>query len=694
MAAVVQGQQQPGVSEGLAVREEPVRGEPVREGLHRGPEARRGIVYCSAGLALAAYADLLAELGLDVRDLEPPAFVDIKSPRVYLLGEDALDNPRLLHAVEDLHGDLAAAIVVTQAARQHDIPAWAFAYLEAPAHLSELRFALLSALRQIGLHERARKAQVDLDRRATQIADLHHVGVALSAVHDVDALQSLILTKARAITSADAGSLYLVVEEEQPVLDANGEPLFDMDDQAITTRVKMLAFNKAENHSNPSDFKAFKMPINAGIAGHVATTGAIVQHDDIYDLPPDVPYAFNRAFDQQTGYRSKSMLAVPMLNSDQEIIGVIQLINRKYRGDVTLSASNIEREVLPFSLEDRDLTLSFASQAAVALDNKRLIDNIQTLFEGFVHASVQAIESRDPTTSGHSGRVATLTVGLAEALNTLQLSEFDGLHFEEGDIKEIRYASVLHDFGKVGVREQVLVKSKKLYDWQVEQIRGRFGVARAALEAKFLRRKLDYMLAHGPDLEAMKKLDKQFEAELAELEASFQLVRQVNEPAVLATDTETQLQELGGLTYPGLSGDAPLVEPAELRKLSIKKGSLDDGERLEIESHVTHTYKFLTKIPWTRELRRVPEIAWAHHEKLDGTGYPNRLTADQIPVQSKMMTISDIYDALTAWDRPYKKAVPVDKALQILQWEANDGHVDPKLLEVFIDQGVYKLVAR
>ena len=155
------------------------------------------------------------------------------------------------------------------------------------------------------------------------------------------------------------------------------------------------------------------------------------------------------------------------------------------------------------------------------------------------------------------------------------------------------------------------------------------------------------------------------------------------------------LQLLAGLSYDALDGDRePLVEPLELRRLAIKRGSLDETERAEIESHVTHTYKFLTKIPWTHDLRHVPEIAWAHHEKLDGSGYPNRLTADQIPLQSKMMAIADIFDALTAWDRPYKKAVPTSKALQILLWETNESHLDGTLLNVFVQKGVYRLTAR
>jgi HD-GYP domain-containing protein (c-di-GMP phosphodiesterase class II) len=649
------------------------------------------LLYHPPSLDPAPWREALLELQLDIRCLTPPELVDVKLPRIYLLDGQALADARLMRAVADLTGDLSAVVVLAPPGTQPVDDIRVFGWLDSPPSLAALKTALRSALGQIELHERARRAQLDLDRRAAQLADLHHVGVALSAEHDADALQSLILTKARDITCADAGSLYLVVEDDVPALDDQGQPLRDADGQPITTRGKLLAFNKSQNFSNPADFEAFRMPLEAGIAGYVATTAAVVQHLDIYDLPEGAPYRFNRDFDQQTGYRSKSMLAVPMINSDNEVIGVIQLINRKYRADVKLTAENIDAEVLPFSLEDRDLTLSFATQAAIALDNRRLIDSIQKLFEGFVTASVQAIESRDPTTSGHSERVATLTVGLAEAVNGVGAGPLAGVRFGPESLRELRYAALLHDFGKVGVRENVLVKAKKLYDWQLEQIRYRFEAARATLEANYLR--LKARGANEPGREQLfAKLDAEFERELAQLQASFELVRRVNEPAIMAEDQAESLAALAALSYPRTDGQQePLLEPWELGKLSIGKGSLDENERLEIESHVTHTYKFLTKIPWTRELRRVPEIAWAHHERLDGSGYPNRLVADQIPLESRMMAIADVYDALTAWDRPYKRAVPTDTALDILALEAKDGHLDVQLLAVFIEQRVYRL---
>ncbi len=669
--------------------------EPLSDG------SGRARLYHTREFDARAFKRTLAELEIEPALMDNPAAVDISQPHIFLLPARSLLVPRMGHAIAELHGDLSTVIVSGGGENDHrrltpKLSEAIFAWLDDPISEAELHFALRNSLNQIELTKRTRQIMQDLDRQTDQMGVLNRVGIALSSERDMDALQDLILTKARELTGADAGSLFLVVDEEQKALDANNQPMTDAEGSPIVRRVKMLSFNKAFTFSNPTDFTAFKMPITAGIGGYVASTGEVVQHDDMYHLPEGVPYTFNISFDKQTGYRTKSMLAVPMVNSEKEIIGVIQLLNRKRRFDTKLTPENVEDEVLPFSDENRELTLSFASQAAVALDNKRLIDSIQTLFEGFVTASVQAIESRDPTTSGHSGRVAILTVGLAEVVSNVGAGSFKDVNYSGEDLKEIRYASLLHDFGKVGVREHVLVKAKKLYDWQIQQIRGRFGVAQAALESRYLRRKLDYLLANGAGqaASALTAIDDEYRQEIEQLQHYLQVIKQANEPSVMEDNNFQQLMAVSSLTYESDSGEEPLVESAELQKLSIKKGSLDENERLEIESHVTHTYKFLTKIPWTRDLQHVPEVAWAHHEKLDGSGYPNGLTSEQIPLQSKMMTIADIYDALTAWDRPYKKAVPVDKALQILGWEVKDGHVDPELLELFIQSEVFQLTAR
>jgi len=397
----------------------------------------------------------------------------------------------------------------------------------------------------------------------------------------------------------------------------------------------------------------------------------------------------------KSGYRTKSMLVVPMRDHQGEIIGVIQLINKKRDAAAVLKPSSVvERVVVSFDELDLDLVMSLASQAAVALVNTRLIEGIKALFESFVGASVTAIESRDPTTSGHSGRVAELTVGLAHKIDGASSGLYAPVRFSLDQIQEIRYASLLHDFGKVGVREKVLVKAKKLFFGEMLALRQRFGVIKRTVEADYLRAKVACLEAGG-GREELLALEADHARKQAEIEIALEVIAKSNEPSVLDGETAHALLELPAKSYLDVDGvTRPYITANELEALSIKRGSLSEQERIEIESHVTHTFRFLSQIPWTGEFARVPDIAFAHHEKLDGTGYPRRLKAADIPLQSRMMTISDIFDALVAWDRPYKKAVPVPKALDILNDEAKQGKLDRELLQVFIEAKVFELTAR
>ena len=516
-----------------------------------------------------------------------------------------------------------------------------------------------------------------LARRNTELSELNKIGAALSAERDINRLLSLILDKSRQITSADAGSLYLVMKGDQ------GQP-------------DTLKFALAKNDSVSFEFQESRMPLDqTSIAGYVAIHGAAVNVADAYELPAGTPYRISRSFDTKSGYRTKSMLVVPMRDHQGEIIGVIQLINKKKDAAAILKPSSlVDTMVVSFDDLDLDLVLSLASQAAVALVNTRLIEGIKALFESFVQASVTAIESRDPTTSGHSGRVAELTVGLAQKIDGTSSGPFAQVRFNRDQIHEIRYASLLHDFGKVGVREKVLVKAQKLFFGEMLALRQRFGVIKRTVEAEYLRAKVACLQAGG-NKDEMAAIEADHARRQAEIDAALDVVSKSNEPTVLDGETASALLELPSRNYIDIDGVArPYITANELEALSIRRGSLSEQERVEIESHVTHTFKFLSQIPWTGEFARVPEIAFAHHEKLDGTGYPRRLKAADIPLQSRMMTISDIFDALVAWDRPYKKAVPVEKALAILDDEARQGKLDTELLQVFIEAKVFELTAR
>jgi response regulator RpfG family c-di-GMP phosphodiesterase len=315
-----------------------------------------------------------------------------------------------------------------------------------------------------------------------------------------------------------------------------------------------------------------------------------------------------------------------------------------------------------------------------------LKNNIEKLFEGFVDASVTAIESRDPSTSGHSRRVADLTVGLADAVNLTPNGAYGSIHFTPTQIREIRYASLLHDFGKVGVPEQVLVKAKKIEGDRLDGIFQR--LHQRSLETMRDRMQEAWRQGRAFDPQAMAEILRQQEAEAKRL---MDLVRRSNEPTVLPEEVTQELDLLKDLKYQHWSGTLEeIIPPADLQILKIPKGSLSEAERRAIEKHVSNTYDFLNKIPWTPELNGVPVIAWTHHERLNGKGYPRQLRASDIPVQSKLMAVADVYDALTAADRPYKAAVSLERGLSILEQETKAGLLDAEVLRIFIESRIYE----
>jgi HD-GYP domain-containing protein (c-di-GMP phosphodiesterase class II) len=561
------------------------------------------------------------------------------------------------------------------------------AFLRRPLNAGGILVALRLAVAHAGLLSELHSLRRQAADQGRELKELNSIGVALSAERDLDTLLQLILTKCREITSADAGSLYLV-ERDDTKVHVEREYFAD----------KLLVFRLTQNDSVSVPFRRTTMEVSRrSLAGFVALMGEPLHIEDAYAIPEEAEYRFNPAFDMASGYRTRSLLVIPMLNHKLEVIGVLQLINRKRERAARLTRSEeIAAQVIPFDSRTTEMARSLASQAAVAIENARLYEEIQNLFEGFIRASVTAIESRDPTTSGHSERVADLTVGLAELVDRQSTGPFRSTYFARSDIREIRYASLLHDFGKIGVRENVLVKGKKLYDHELKAIEDRFRLVRRTLQLSYARRKIRDLLEKSREeaLAAAIELDGEQEARLAELDRYFMSVVQANEPTVLAEEGSALLRLVAGVSVEGLEGEEStrLLLPWEFANLSIPKGSLSPGERLQIESHVTHTFHFLATIPWTRELRQVPEIAYAHHEKLDGSGYPRGVRSTEISIESRMMAISDIYDALTAKDRPYKRSIPVERALDILAAEVREEKLDADLFRLFTEGKVYESV--
>ena len=558
-----------------------------------------------------------------------------------------------------------------------------FATLPRKAGPTLIRKTVDAAFANIELAQRELAARTELKRAEREMEELNRIGVALSETRDVGLLLEMILSKAREITGADAGSLYLV-EETNPDALTNGPG------------ERQLRFKLTQNDSMQFPFAEFVVPLSENsLAGYSALHGEVINLADAHRIPSGRPYRFNRRYDEETGYRTRSLLTLPMKNGRGEVIGVLQLINCKIRPNTKLAmAGAVASEVRPFSKRDVRLALSLASQAAVAYENSRLYQDIERLFEGFVQAAVTAIEQRDPTTSGHSQRVSEMTVGLAEIVDRADSGEYAATRFTSEQMKEIRYAALLHDFGKVGVREEVLVKAKKLYPMQMDMLAHRFDYLHKDLEAKLEREKFQLLLEldRQEALARIASLEEEYLRRRATLESEFEEVVRANEPTVLPAGKFDRLYEIARQTYRNPRGvERPVLTQDEVHFLSIPKGSLNPDERAQIEAHVVHSFNFLLQIPWTKEIREIPRIARAHHEKLNGTGYPYKLRGDEIPVQAKIMTICDIFDALSAADRPYKKAVPPERALDILAMSVKDQELDPELYRLFLEAKIFHI---
>ncbi len=539
---------------------------------------------------------------------------------------------------------------------------------------------------------RKKKKSLSSDfRRVYENEKLHAlltVGTALASERETPKILDMIITLAQQNSGADGASVYLVEKVAQDSFGGTRPP-----------KVTKLRFHKMINNTGLQVVPSLYLPIdNKSIAGYAAQSGRTVRIRDCYVIDKHHPFHFLRDVDKNNGYRTKSILAVPIKTSKGKVLGVLQLVNKlrdknKKRGHHKLG----ERDIVAFSEHDAHLVEAFAAHAAVALENAKLTQDIENLFESFVKASVTAIEARDPTTSGHSDRVAIMTVEFAKTLDSQSSGLFASVNFSKEQIQEIRYAALLHDFGKIGVRENLLVKGKKLFPHELETLLLRLDSMKSLHESRHWRDTLQAVIgrvaAGNTD-----NIESELGAAMLRINGFNQQIEQIrvgimkaNESQILDRDFNVK-KLLEWIENTSRNLGVKLVTEDEYQRLSIARGTLTAKERKEIESHVSHTFEFLRQIAWTEDLAGVPDIAHAHHEKMDGTGYPLGLKADRIPVQSRMMAIVDIYDALTAMDRPYKKSVSTERALEILHMESNEGKLDSELLKIFVEAQIYQSV--
>ncbi|SHJ87561.1 HD domain-containing protein [Desulfatibacillum alkenivorans DSM 16219] len=484
-----------------------------------------------------------------------------------------------------------------------------------------------------------------------QIERLNQIGIALSNEIQLEKLLALIVTEARGFTNADAGSLY-TLEKDQ------------------------LYFRIAQNDTLNGKgargaFKPVPIPLDSrSIAGYVALNGELLDIEDVYMLSDRLPFSFNRDFDQKNNYRSQSMLVVPMKEPDGEVLGVLQLINAK----------NDDGKVVPFPQSIISLTMSLASQAAVAIRNARLISYIKSLFEALIRYSASAIDARSPHTAGHSRRVAEYATVIAQEINRLDDGPFKDIHFTADELERLSYSAWLHDLGKIGVPEAILDKHLRLPAGVEETIEERFNLCAASLAIE---------AAAAGSKNPREDTAKEREA----LKADFQRLKNINRANWLPDEDEEFLGQLHARTFYDAGGtERTLLTDGEMVYLAVKKGNLTPEEYKTMQGHVEHTLNIVKNIPFTGHLEAVPNIAASHHEMLNGTGYPRHLHDQEITLEARILAMVDIFDALTAIDRPYRKAAPPERACAILQSDVESGRLDKDVVELFVSQRLWERI--
>ncbi|MFW6350138.1 MAG: HD domain-containing phosphohydrolase [Thiohalospira sp.] len=503
-----------------------------------------------------------------------------------------------------------------------------------------------------------------------RVERLSEIGIALSRERDTDRLLETILEGAKALTRADAGTLYL----------RQGDELV-----FSTVRNDTLGFRMGGTAGPAPDFPPLPLHVDGepnrhNVAAWAAISGETVNIADAY-AAEDFDFSGTRAVDERTGYRSTSFLTVPLTNHEEEVVGVLQLIN----------ALDEKAGVIPFGPEEQRLTESLASQAGVALTQKQLIDDQRRLFESFVEVIANAIDHKSKHTSGHCQRVPQLTMMIAEAANRAEQGPLADFAMDEDELYELKIAGWMHDCGKVTTPEPVIDKATKLdgmFD-RIDAVDARFEVVRRDAEIAALRRRL---AAAGLD----DRPDAEGEAAVAAVDEDRAFVRRHNTGGEFMDPEDQQrihdIAERHRLTLAG--EERPVLDEDEVYNLTIAKGTLTPEERKTIQDHIVVTIEMLEALPYPRHLQRVPELAGGHHERMDGQGYPRGLTGDQMLPGARMMAIADIFEALTAPDRPYKRPNTLTESLTILGRMAGEGHLDPDLFDTFIREGVYLDYAR
>ena len=512
------------------------------------------------------------------------------------------------------------------------------------------------------------------EKQLDQIKRLNQIGSALSAERYLERLLEMIVDEARKFTNADGGTLYIMSDEEtelQFAIIQNTSLNVRMGGTGGKITWPPVVLNGADGSPN-----------HANVSAYAAITGTVVNISDVYNAE-GFNFEGTRKFDSETGYRSQSMLVIPMRNHENDIIGVLQLLNAQ---------NPLTNEVIPFSLENQKMTESLASQAAVAISNNRLIHDLENLLESFIKTIATAIDEKSPYTGGHVRRVSELTITIAEKINEAKEGPYAGIYFDEDKMKELRISAWLHDVGKITTPEYIIDKAKKLetiYD-RIEILKARFEILKRDYIIEAMKEENIQKVGNNSE-ESIGKYDNYYE----ELEADYQFIVDINAGSKFMDDEMiNRLKSIASRQWKSDGSIKKLLSEDELYNLLIPQGTLTAEEKDIIKNHATITHKMLSQLPFPKKLKNVSYYASAHHERIDGAGYPLGLKGNQIPLQSRIIALADIFDALTAKDRPYKKEKTLSEAIKIMESMVEGDYIDPELYSLFVKEKIYLDYAR
>ena len=517
-----------------------------------------------------------------------------------------------------------------------------------------------------------------IDSLQNQISNMSAIGLALSKEKDMDKLLEMILLEAKRISNADGGTLYMMTDDQR--LKFSIMITDSLNIHMGGTSGKEIPFYPVKLYMDDGQPNKTMIAANAGL------TGDTINIPDAYKAK-GFDFSGTKAFDEKTGYRSKSFLTVPLKNHEDEIIGVLQLLN----------AQDIKtKKVISFSDSVQKSVEALSSQAAVAITNKNLIKDLEVLFESFIKLIASAIDAKSPYTGGHCSRVPEITMMLAESVNEINDGPFAGIQFTDKEMYELKIAAWLHDCGKVATPEAVVDKGTKLetiYD-RIHTVATRFEVLKRDEEIKFLKKQLKIQkndsLIEMEKKEALKKARALYLKKIKQMDDDKLFIEESNFGGeFMSKERKDKVNKIASYSFKDNGSAKSFLSEDEVYNLCISRGTLTPEERKVINDHIVVTIEMLEQLPYPKHLRNVPEFAGGHHEKLDGTGYPKGLNHSEMSVQAKIMAIADIFEALTARDRPYKKGKTLSQAMRILGFMKNDAHIDTELFEVFVKEKIY-----